>query len=577
MKKYMSNYYPNPSDNSEAARIEALGNEWRARRREQDAAELAAARSQARNLDDYNRAAVVVAEALGRHAEATPAEMEQDGEAPRITPGVETEPPLVSSTVAPAPESEEKSLPPRQYSGEAQLMAAILDWQRSLRKELEADNLATERPPAGRDSNYMAKPIVAQAVELQAEPSPKEDEQAETAPSLEAEPLLASSMAAPVPELEEAALPSASPPAHQLPAPTLPLPPGVKRGLPTHTSQDFRHLPRHVWLVRDVFHGGEVIILWGESQAGKTALLLDMVAAIASGEDWAGHPVTRTNVIYVALEGQIGVRTRVQALEHDRCIGHLEGVHYVFNPCNVSSEEDVNELALTALNHDAKFIVIDTLSASIAGVAEENSNTAMAGVIANVQRLTQMTGAAVLLVHHCGNDPKRGARGAYALHANPDVSIEVGRSGENRHWRLAKGRDGEPAGGRFKIEGISFQPEHETEPLKSIVVRHVEDAEAPAALPLPKTKGQERADEALKAITLHLHMAGIGAEDEQSSGEATHEAISKIVAQAFKEKCDSGEEGYGSNHRAKNVREAIQSLIDAGLLILHEGKVRLPH
>lgn len=573
----MSNYYPNPSDNSGAARIEALGSEWRARRREQDAAELAAARRPARNLDNYNRAEVVVAEALRRHAEATPAEMEQGGEAPRITQGVEAEPLLVSSTVAPEPESEKASLPTRQYSGEAQLMAAILDWQCDLRKELEADNLATEHPPAGSDSNYMAKLVAAQAVGLQSEPSPKEDEQAETAPSPEAEPLLVSSMAPPAPELEEADLPPASPPQRQLPEPTLPLPPGVKRGLPTHTSQDFRHLPRHVWLVRDVFHGGEVIILWGESQAGKTALLLDMVAAIASGSDWAGHPVTRTNVIYVALEGQTGVRTRVQALEHDRGVSHLEGIHYVFNPCNVAGEADVNELALTALKHDAKFIVIDTLSASIAGMAEENSNSAMAGMIANVQRLTQMTGAAVLLVHHCGNDPKRGARGAYALHANPDVSIEVGRSGEDRYWRLAKGRDGEPASGWFNIEGISFQPEHETEPLKSIVVRHVEDAEAPAALPSPKTKAQERADEALKAITLHLRVAGIGVDGEQSPGEATHEAISKVVAQAFKDKCDSGEEGYGSNHRAKNVREAIQSLIDAGLLILHEGKVRLPH
>jgi len=483
---------------------------------------------------------------------------------------------LISSTKASAPESDEVPLPQRKYSGEAQLMAAILDWQRNLRKELEADNQATECPPAGSDSNHMAKLVVAQAVGLQPEPSPKEDEQAETASSLEAEPLLTSSMAAPAPELEEAALRHASTPTLQLPVPTLPLPPGVTRGLPTHTSQDFRHLPRHVWLVRDVFHGGEIIILWGESQAGKTALLLDMVAAIASGSDWAGHPVTRTNVIYVALEGQIGVRTRVQALEHDRGVSHLEGIHYVFNPCNVASEADVNELALTALKHDAKFIVIDTLSASIAGMAEENSNSAMAGMIANVQRLTQMTGAAVLLVHHCGNDPKRGARGAYALHANPDVSIEVGRSGENRYWRLDKGRDGEPASGWFKIEGVSFQQEHETEPLKSIVVRHVEDAEAPAALPSPKTKGQERADEALKAITLHLRMAGIGVDGEQSPGEATHEAISKVVAQAFKHKCDSGEEGYGSNHRAKNVREAIQSLIDAGLLILHEGKVRLP-
>lgn len=538
----MSNQHIDPSDNSGATR----------------------------NLNNHV-AKQVVKQALLLYPKTSP----NDNEPIKAPVTQEAEPLLVSSTAASAPGADEVFLSPRQYSGEAQIMAAILDWQCDLRKELEADNQATEYPPAGSDSNHMAKLVATHAVGLQPEPSPKEDEQAEPA-RLEAEPLLVSSMVAPAPELEEAALPPAPTPLLQLPAPTLPLPPGVTRGLPTHTSQDFRHLPRHVWLVRDVFHGGEVIILWGESQAGKTALLLDMVAAIASGSNWAGHPVTRTNVIYVALEGQIGVRTRVQALEHDRGVSHLEGIHYVFNPCNVASEADVNELALTALKHDAKFIVIDTLSASIAGVAEENSNSAMAGMIANVQRLTQMTGAAVLLVHHCGNDPKRGARGAYALHANPDVSIEVGRSGEDRYWRLDKGRDGVPASGWFKIEGVSFQPQHETEPLKSIVVRHVEDAEAPAALPSPKTKAQERADEALKAITLHLRMAGIGAEGEQSPGEATHEAITKVVAQAFKDKCDSGEEGYGSNHRAKNVREAIQSLIDAGLLILHEGKVRLP-
>ena len=183
-------------------------------------------------------------------------------------------------------------------------------------------------------------------------------------------------------------------------------PGGVKRRLPAHTSQDFRHAPACL-AGADVFHGARSSC--GRVPGGQTALLLDMVAAAASGSDWAGHPVTRTNVIYVALEGQIGVRTRVQALEHDRASATWEGIHYVFNPCNVASEADVNELALTALKHDAKFIVIDTLSASIAGMAEENSNSAMAGMIANVQRLTQMTGAAVLLVHHCGNDPKAGS------------------------------------------------------------------------------------------------------------------------------------------------------------------------
>ena len=133
-----------------------------------------------RNLNNYV-AKQVVAQALGLNTKPSPVENEQT-EAAGTTPSQEAEPVLVSSTVAPASESEseEVSLPPvslplRQYAGEAQLMAAILDWQRNLRKELEADNLATEHPPAGSDRNYMAKLVVAQAVGLQPEPSPKED------------------------------------------------------------------------------------------------------------------------------------------------------------------------------------------------------------------------------------------------------------------------------------------------------------------------------------------------------------------------------------------------------------------
>ena len=366
----------------------------------------------------------------------------------------------------------------------------------------------------------------------------------------------------------------------RLPEPTLPPPFDVSRTLPTHTSEDFQHMPRLGWLVRDVFHGGEVIILWGESQAGKTALLLDMVAAVASGSDWAGHPVTQTNVIYVALEGQLGLRARVQALEHDRGGVYQKGIRYIFDACNVGSMADVNALAVTALKHQAKFIVIDTLSASLAGTAEENSNSAMAGMIANIQRLTRMTGAAVLLVHHSGNDPRRGARGAYALHANPDVSIEVGRNGNERYWRLDKGRDGNHTKGLFRIEPIEFQPAHETEPLKSIVIRHVQDSDDTQASDAmvfadPKPKTQERTDVALQAIRQHLSQLDLNGNEQRNPGEATEETISKVVSQAFKEMHDSGAEGYGSNHRAKNVREAIQSLVSTGLLLREGGKVRM--
>lgn len=390
-----------------------------------------------------------------------------------------------------------------------------------------------------------------------------------SSPSVLAEPLSPAANDLP-PPLPERQLPGPAPtPRHSLPEPTLAPPVDVVRRLPTSTSRDFPNMPRLVWLVRDVFHGGEVIILWGESQAGKTALLLNLVAAIASGSSWAGHPVIQTNVVYVAQEAQISVRGRVLALEHDQGTGPLDGIHFIFEPCNLAVEGDVNALALAALQHMAKFIVIDTLSASIAGKVEENSNSAMAGVIANVQRLAQMTGAAVLIVHHTGNDPSRGARGAYALHANPDVSIQVGITGEERYWRLDKGRDSRlDTGGKFKIEPVTFLPEHEDEPLESIVVRHLEGESAPSAPSSPRTKSDERADKALTAIKVHLHLTACSADSQPTPSVATYDVIRKVVTEAF--------EDYGSNHRAQYVRDAVQALIDSRRLIREGDNVRLP-
>lgn len=373
-------------------------------------------------------------------------------------------------------------------------------------------------------------------------------------------------------------LPLSSPARHQpaarhaLPEPTLAPPVDVCR-LPTSTSRDFRKMRRPVWLVRNVFHGGEVIMLWGESQAGKTVLLLDLVAAIAGGSNWAGLAVTQTSVVYVAREGQIGLRARVLALEHDRGPGSQDSVHYVFEPCNVALEDDVNALAATALRHGAKFIVIDTLSASIAGRVDENSNTGMAGVIANLQRLTQMTGAAVLFVHHTGNDPTRGPRGAYALHANPDVSIQVvGPEKEKKEhcWRLVKSRDGRlDVGGRFKIDPVTFSPDPEQEPLESIVVRHLGAEGTSQALRLsPRvTKAQERADRAFAAIRKYLLAERIGDGQPAPAGIGLDDARSVATAEF---------QDYGSKHRAQYVREALESLVASGRLEQDGDTLRLP-
>ena len=141
------------------------------------------------------------------------------------SPSQEAEPVLVSSTVAPAPEaeceSEEVPLPPCQYSGEAQLMAAILDWQRNL-PGTGGRQSGNQCPPAGSDSNHMAKLVVARL--WGSSPSrAQEDRQAETAPAWKQNLCSRPQWRQPARTGRSRCTPHLPPP-HQLPAPTLPLP-----------------------------------------------------------------------------------------------------------------------------------------------------------------------------------------------------------------------------------------------------------------------------------------------------------------------------------------------------------------
>ena len=65
------------------------------------------------------------------------------------------------------------------------------------------------------------------------------------------------------------------------------------------------------WLVRGILPKTGLGVIYGQPRSGKTFLVLDIAMAIAKGEPWADRRVTRGNVLYIGLEGQ--VRTRIDA------------------------------------------------------------------------------------------------------------------------------------------------------------------------------------------------------------------------------------------------------------------------
>ena len=257
--------------------------------------------------------------------------------------------------------------------------------------------------------------------------------------------------------------------AHKGPPSKLPIPPNRYR-YESFIANDFLSWPKLEWMVDGLFHVGTLVMVWGASGAGKTAWLIDLVMSIARGEEWSGRQVTHNHVLFCAMEGAQGFRERVlAAAEHHKFTLGRE-LRFIFEAVDLTDPDRLNGLAAAADKYSIKMIVIDTLAAALAGKVDENSNQQMAAIIDNAKRLSQMTGATVLITHHTGHDT-RNERGATALRGGVDTSISINRRDKRRYWRVVKQRDGDEGfGGYFDLLPCQF-PGPDGEAVNSVIAQ----------------------------------------------------------------------------------------------------------
>jgi hypothetical protein len=145
-------------------------------------------------------------------------------------------------------------------------------------------------------------------------------------------------------------------------------------------------------------------------------------------------------------------------------------------------------------------VIIDTLARAMAG-GDENKGTDMTLAVAAMDAIRAATGAHVALVHHCGKDEARGARGHSSLRAAVDTEIELSRNdGEGISTvRVTKQRDlppGDPM--PFSLRAVELGTNRRGRPITSCIVHH----EDPVMASTPgKGRGRTyRADQLLAAL-----------------------------------------------------------------------------
>jgi hypothetical protein len=190
---------------------------------------------------------------------------------------------------------------------------------------------------------------------------------------------------------------------------------------------------------RDLVHRllihGDVSVVYGASNVGKSFWVLDLASSIANGAPFRGKArVDGGAVVYVSLEGRHSFANRISALKITGRLNPGAPLYIVNSTFNLLDAEDCDALIesvkdiVGAAKAPVRMIVIDTLARAIAG-GDENSSADMTSAVRAVDEIKNITGAHVMLIHHPGKNEAKGARGHSSLRAAIDTEIEISKSG----------------------------------------------------------------------------------------------------------------------------------------------------
>lgn len=239
-------------------------------------------------------------------------------------------------------------------------------------------------------------------------------------------------------------------------------------------EKDYPHNP----VIEGLLDEGEVLIIGGDSNLGKSIITLHIAALLGNpelekpswsgGMDFNGPPMlfghfpilsmSRTlflqnensgkavkNRLLLMMEKNESIRKGVESRNIITMTKGEDG-----NPCASGSLDDEDlfrALKMSILKEKIRLLVVDPLS-SYHGAADENANVEMlAALNKTFGRLAEETGVAIILVHHTGKDGvERGVRGASSIKGWTDglltgEEVEVDDDGKVIKMHYVKSRN----------------------------------------------------------------------------------------------------------------------------------------
>jgi hypothetical protein len=226
------------------------------------------------------------------------------------------------------------------------------------------------------------------------------------------------------PELEDDELEDDQP----VPDPKLPK-------LYAHGDADPR--PIKSWLIKHLIPACGHGLLSGQWGAGKTFVVFDLAAALATQQPFLGHAVKRQcGALLIAAEGADEVRLRLDAVVRNKCGGmNRAPVRWYETAPMLLHKGSVDTLIAMAQQADESLqeefglplglIVVDTVAAcaGFARSGDENDPAVGQALMNTLKAVAQAINCFVLGVDHFGKSREAGTRGASSKEASGDVVL----------------------------------------------------------------------------------------------------------------------------------------------------------
>ena len=236
------------------------------------------------------------------------------------------------------------------------------------------------------------------------------------------------------------------------------------------------------FLIKPLLEADSLSLSFGDPGCGKSFFSIDMAASVATGTDFHELPVKQGPVIYIAGEGQNGIKRRFQAWSIVRCIDLQSSPLYTSTVPIGLCDADQVQAALDAVEEVANLagppllIIIDTVARNF-GPGDENSTADMGRFIAAADQIRSQYQSAVHLVHHTGHGDKKRARGSMALKGALDAEYRLERDQDGIvRVKTTKMKDaGLPDPMAFEIRGVDLGlKDVDGDPVTSAVLHRIE-------------------------------------------------------------------------------------------------------